>query len=152
MPRLVSVLDSNVYRSINDGDLHRLIALERSRSVISSPCYPVVQELLAHLALDQDPDFASCYAGLSRLGAHCRRYDGQRYYLVFLADAIEQVADLLFSTYVTDPTVPAQYAELVGDIVEGECVRIGRPIAQRLLKLLIRCEAAAKCSRLPSAG
>src|ERR1019366_3434438 len=51
---------------------------------------------------------------------HCRFYDGQRYQLRFLADALDQVAMSIFRRPLVDPMVADQFAGLVGDVVEGD--------------------------------
>jgi hypothetical protein len=119
MPRMVSVLDTNVYRSIGDDGLTELMALERGRSVIGGVSYQVAQELVAHLASRDDPDFGSAYAALLRLARHCKRYDG-RPVLFFLADGLDQVARSIFGRQLSGEDVPESYAGLIGDIVDAK--------------------------------
>lgn len=119
MPRLVSIYDTNAYRGLSGSALDDLMALEQRRSVVARPCYQVVQELIAHLADPKDPDFTSSYAAIRRLGIHCRRYDGSRYYLSFVADGLDQVAMSIFKRPLADDQLPESYAALVGDLVDG---------------------------------
>jgi hypothetical protein len=103
---------------MSDRDLDQLMRGERMRSVVAATCYPVVQELLAHLADKNDPDFRSCHAALRRLGLHCHRFNGD-HYIEFLADPLDQVLVLLFPGASVDPSIPRQYGELIGNIVQG---------------------------------
>jgi len=120
MPRAIAVLDSNIYRSLSEEALVALMEKERQVSVVASPCYQVVQELMAHL-VPGDPEYGLCHAALSRMGRHCRYFNGYSYMFKFVADGLDQVAVAVFGRPVGDPAMPEVLAGLLGDIVEG-CV------------------------------
>ncbi|MDQ2665459.1 MAG: hypothetical protein M3Z05_05555 [Gemmatimonadota bacterium] len=92
MPRLYSVLDTNIYRRLGAEEFASLRALERSRSVraVASPW--VALELLKHLGEPDSDDFAPARHALKRLVEHCRTYDGSNYVLSFLASPESQIA------------------------------------------------------------
>jgi hypothetical protein len=113
------VFDTNVYRALGDTDLANIMADERKRSVIANPCYQVVQELVAHLADQADPEFSACHSGLDRLGRHCRTFDGSRFQLRFPADALDQVAMSVFGQGLSESVIPDEYAAIVGNVVDG---------------------------------
>jgi hypothetical protein len=122
MPRLIAVFDTNIYRELSDDTLVDLMARERAVSVVASPCYQVVHELMAHL-VPCDGEYNWCYAALARLGRHCRYFDGRRFMLSFQADGLDQVAVSLFGRPAGDPGIPEDLAGLIGHVVEGNVSR-----------------------------
>jgi len=117
---MMSVFDTNVYRRLTDDQLAELMALERARSVIGGACYQVCEELLAHLARPDDPEFAYCRAGLRRLALHCQHYDG-RPVLRFLPDALDQVARSVHGRALDDgDDIAASFGALIGSVVEAD--------------------------------
>jgi hypothetical protein len=118
MPRLAVTFDTNVYRSIGAAKATKLRERERNHGVVGYASYPVVAELLAHLAEPTDPDFRSALAALGRLWEHCSEYDGSSYTLRSLVGAFEQMAHTLFGVEMGMRRSP--YARLVGAIVQDD--------------------------------
>ena len=119
MPRLTVVFDANAYRSISQERLATVMSRERSRGVVAGTCYPVVQELLGHLASPEDPDYGSCWHAVGRLVEHCKRFDGRQHQIEFAADVIEQIVLRYWRIRLEDLGVPDQYADLLGAVVDG---------------------------------
>jgi hypothetical protein len=95
VPRLYSVLDTNIYRSLSGDAFASLLSLERNHSVraIASPW--VTLELLAHMATPDSPDFWPARQALTRLFEHCRTYNGSKYLVEFLANVESQIAHVI---------------------------------------------------------
>lgn len=120
MPRLAVVLDTNAYRSIGEAAFEPFRRDEVHHSVIPYASYFVASELLAHLSDPGDPDFRHCLAATTRLGRHCRRYDGSRYQVDFLQLPVAQVARTLFGrTLETDRASSAAYGDVIGAITDN---------------------------------
>jgi len=120
MPRLAVVLDTNAYWSIGEEAFEPFRCDEVHHSVIPYVSYFVASELLAHLSDEKDPDFRHCLAAITRLGRHCRRYDGSRYQMDFLQLPDAQVAKALFGLKIgSDSASPGVYADVIGDITDN---------------------------------
>ena len=112
--RLVSIFDTNVYRSLGDSAFEEIRRAERNHSVLGYANYATVTELLAHFGDPSEDDIGPALAAGARLIEHCAHYDGRARIVRFISPPIEQIAYRLFGTKPPPSGDPDVYAELLG--------------------------------------
>ena len=123
---MYSVLDTNVYRGLSDGDLALIQKQERQSSVVALTCTGVTLELLASVADVTSPTFMSSWRALRRLAVHCTSYDGSMHVLRTVLPIRQQ---LLVAVLGRIPDAIREEFDLLGRIV-GEVIE--RPNAEDL--------------------
>lgn len=121
MSTLLVVFDTNLYRKLGADVFDELRDRERNLSIQAAGSYYVAMELLAHLADDQDPQFAISHNSLRRLWQHTKTYDGSRYVTNLMEPAESQVSHVLFRAGPKDPRDDsASLGGFVGQIANTE--------------------------------
>lgn len=121
MQNLAVVFDTNAYRALSDQALAELREYEVRAGVHPYASYWVVIELLAHMALKDDPDFGSAIASLKRLWTHCSVKSDDRELLQFLADSENQLCKAIFGEPIPKREAEAEaYAQIVSAVVHSK--------------------------------
>lgn len=96
MPRVVAIVDTNLYRGTSDAIVEDLRWLESRAGVQPTTSFHATTELLAHVESAADPSYGACRAALKRLWQHCAVYSIRDSTLRFAADANAMLAKTLF--------------------------------------------------------
>ncbi len=100
MPRVVAILDTNVYRRTSAQMVDHLGWLESRAGVRPTTSFHATTELLAHMESPDDPECGACRAALKRLWQHCAIYSISSSTLRFAAETNAMLAKTLFGSQV----------------------------------------------------
>lgn len=98
MPRVVVIVDTNLYRGMSDRVVEDLRWLEGRADVQAMASFHATTELLAHVSIATDSGFRASRAALKRLWAHCSIYSLADSSLPFAPDLNGILARTLFDT------------------------------------------------------
>lgn len=96
MPRVVVIVDTNLYRGMSDQVVDDLRSLEGRADVQAMVSFHATTELLSHVAAPTDAGFGASRAALKRLWAHCAVYSLNDSSLPFAPDVNGILARTLF--------------------------------------------------------
>jgi hypothetical protein len=96
VPRLITIIDTNLYRSTSDATIEDLRRLETLSGVEPMASFPAVTELLARAASSADSGHRTCRAALRRLWLHCAVYSVTDSAVNFAADPNGLLSKTLF--------------------------------------------------------
>lgn len=99
MPRVVAIVDTNIYRGTADDIVEDLRWLESRAGVQAMASFHATTELLAHMESAAETDYGACRAALKRLWQHCARYSLGDSVLPFAADVNGMLARTLFDRH-----------------------------------------------------
>ena len=97
MPRIVTIIDTNLYRGVSDTAIEDLRLLESRTNVQPMASFHATTELLSHLCSVTDFSFGASRAALRRLWEHCAVYSLTDSALHFAADPNGMLATTLFN-------------------------------------------------------
>ena len=128
MPYLYVIFDTNAYISLSRPSLDHLLARSQQHSVVGLASFWVAQELLAHVATQDDQRrFRRAWAAVRKLVAHCSHYDGHRNVVRFVGDSENTTSRVLFGRGVPDEYDNSEaYGALLGIIATADSPAVWR--------------------------